>query len=214
MTTTAAPLRIVIADDHALFRQGLRSMLTLHPEVTVVAEIERARELVATIERTPCDILLLDLHMERSSVIDIKQLAQRTTVIVVTANEEPDAVLNALRAGARGIVFKRFAIETLMEAVRAAAGGAMWMPPAVQAEMTARWKDPTGDGLTPRESEIVQHVARGLRNAEIGKRLFISEATVKAHLVSVFQKLGIRDRVELTRYAFRLGLVGLDDQES
>lgn len=211
--TATMPLRLVLADDHALFRQGLKTMLRRRPEVAVVGDVERLADIDRVLDQTPCDVLLLDLQMERNALADIERLAKIVRVVVVTASEHPSNALAALQAGASAVVFKRFAIETLMEAVRAAAGGAVWMPPSVQAEMTTRWKDPVGEQLTPREREIVRHVARGFRNAEIGKRLFISEATVKAHLVSVFQKLAIRDRVELTRYAFRMGLVGLDDNE-
>src|SRR6185369_3273306 len=98
----------------------------------VVAEVERADELVGLIDRTPCDILLLDLQMERSSLVDIESLAERVTVIVVTASERAEDALAAIRAGARAVVFKRFAIESLMDAISAVADGHVWMPPALQ----------------------------------------------------------------------------------
>jgi two-component system, NarL family, response regulator len=204
MSTT---LRIAIADDHALFRQGLRSMLGLHPDLAVVAEIERAEALVPTIAATPCDVLLLDLQLERSSLGDVKPLSAQTAVIIVTASERPDDALTALRAGARGVVFKRFAIETLMDAIHAVAAGEVWMPPTIQAQLTARLNQPPTDPLTPREREIVRLVALGLRNAEVAQRLSISEVTVKTHLNNVFQKLGLRDRVELALYAIREGII-------
>ena len=107
------PLRIVIADDHALFRQGLRSQLMLQEGVSVAAEVDRVGDLEGVLERTPCDILLLDLQMERSSLGDIDRLARYATVVVVTASERPEDALVAIRSGAKAVVFKRFAIETL-----------------------------------------------------------------------------------------------------
>jgi DNA-binding NarL/FixJ family response regulator len=202
-------LRIAIADDHALFRQGLKSMLALSPDVEVVAETDKADGLRPMLDAAPCDILLLDLQMDRSSLIEIGPIAQRAKVILVTASELPDDALAAIRAGASGIVFKRFAIETLMDAIRAVAAGQVWMPPALQARIAMELREPARDPLTPREREIVRHVALGLRNAEVGKKLFISEDTVKTHLNNIFQKLGVRDRVQLTLYAIRIGLIGV-----
>jgi DNA-binding NarL/FixJ family response regulator len=146
--------------------------------------------------------------MERSSLADIEALAAGVIVVVVTASERPEDALGALRAGARAVVFKRFAIETLMTAIAAAVEGHVWMPPELQAQLAAQLKDPAQQKLTKREREIVQHVARGMRNAEVAKRLFISEMTVKTHLNNIFQKVGVRDRVGLTLYAVRTGLIG------
>src|SRR5262249_22969070 len=109
------PLRVIIADDHVLFRQGLKSMLTkLHPGVSVVAEVERVGEIVPVLARTACDILLLDLQMEdRNALADIRALARRVRVVVVTASQRSEEALEALHAGARAVVFKRFAVEML-----------------------------------------------------------------------------------------------------
>ncbi len=206
------PLRVVIADDHALFRQGLKSQLKLQPTVTVVAEIERAEELGPVLARTPCDVLLLDLQMDRSCLVDIEPLSAHTAVVVVTASERTDDALAALRAGARGIVFKRYAIETLMEAIAAVADGRVWMPPALQQELADRLQEKGADPLTPREREIIRHVAKGLRNAEVAEKLSISEVTVKSHLNNIFQKLGIRGRTELALYAIRMGIIGVGER--
>jgi DNA-binding NarL/FixJ family response regulator len=205
-------MRVAIADDHALFRQGLKSLLRLQPDVTVVAELERADALLSTLEHTPCDILLLDLQMERSAFVDIEALAERVAVVVVTATERVEDALAALRAGARGLVFKRFAIETLMTAIHAVLEGHVWLPPALQAEITTRLREPPGVLLTRREREIVRHVALGLRNAEVAERLHVTEGTVKTHLNNIFQKLGLRDRVELALYAVRMGIIGANER--
>ena len=205
------PLRIVIADDHALFRQGLRSQLMLQEGVSVAAEVDRVGDLEGVLERTPCDILLLDLQMERSSLGDIDRLARYATVVVVTASERPEDALVAIRSGAKAVVFKRFAIETLMDAINAVSTGHTWLPPALLDNLQTWLRKPAEEPLTPREREIVRSVAQGLRNAEVAQRLSISEVTVKTHLNNIFQKLGLRDRTELALYAIRVGIVGVQD---
>ena len=170
-------IRLIIADDHALFRQGLRSLLLLQPDIEVVAEVERADQLEPALAAGPCDILLLDLQMERWMMDEIAPLSARTRVIVLTASEGIEHALMALRLGARAIVQKRFAIETLMTAIRAVADGMVWMPPAVQAALAVREQSRTRQ-LTARESEIVRLVASGMRNAEVAERLSITERTV------------------------------------
>ena len=214
MSAMGAPLRVIIADDHMLFRQGLRSMLVkLHPDVAVVAEVERVSDIGPTLARTPCDVLLLDLQMEdRSALADIRGFVRQARVVVVTASQRPEEALAALHAGARAVVFKRFAVETLMEAIRAVMDGHVWMPPALQGELAARVFSPAPRTLTSRERDIVRLVGRGFQNPEIAKRLSISEVTVKSHLNNVFHKLEVRDRVGLTLYAIRLGLVGIDEK--
>jgi DNA-binding NarL/FixJ family response regulator len=202
-------LRLIIADDHALFRQGLRSLLALEG-IEVVAEVEQAGSLEAAVAANPCDVLLLDLQMEQWTMDQIPELARKTVVIVLTANENVETGLTALRLGARAIVQKRFAIESLMTAIRAVADGLVWMPPAMQAALVGQ-DGPATKKLTPRESEIVRYVAIGMRNAEVAARLSLSESTVKTHLTNIFQKLGIRDRIELTRYAIKTGLVTVHD---
>jgi len=187
-------------------------MLRLQPDLAVVAEVERAGEIRPTLEHTPCDVLLLDLQMDRSSLSDVAVLAERAKVIVVTATERVEDTLVAIQAGARAVVFKRFAIETLMMAIRAVMDGHVWMPPSLQAEVTAHLREPQGVVLTRREREIVRHVALGLRNAEVAQLLGITEVTVKTHLNNVFQKLGFRDRVELALYAVRTGIIGVHER--
>jgi two-component system NarL family response regulator len=205
------PLRLIIADDHALFRQGLKSLLLLQPDTEVVAEIESANDVQPTVSRSDCNVLLLDLQMDRWMMEDIPQLSRLTNVIVLTASESAENGVRALRLGAKGVVQKRFAIETLMMAVRSVADGLVWMPPTVQTEF-ARQESSSGKDLTPRESEIVRYVASGLRNIEVAERLAITESTVKTHLNNIFQKLAVRDRLELTHYAIKTGMVAVIDR--
>jgi DNA-binding NarL/FixJ family response regulator len=207
----ATPLHLIIADDHALFRQGLKSLLLLQPDTQVVAEIESADNVAPVVSDTDSDILLLDLQMDRWMMDDIAELSRLTNVIVLTASESAENGVKALRLGAKGVVQKRFAIETLMMAVRSVADGMVWMPPTVQTEF-ARQESSTGKELTPRETEIVRYVASGLRNNEVAERLSITESTVKTHLNNIFQKLGVRDRLELTHYAIKTGMVAVLDR--
>jgi DNA-binding NarL/FixJ family response regulator len=199
------PIRIVIADDHLLFRQGLTSLLKHEPEVTIAGETDRADELPALLTRTPCDQLILDLQMERNVLADIASLVLRVRVIVLTASEVPSDAVDAIRQGARAVVFKRFAVETLMDAIRTVAAGDVWLPASLQTQMAAQLRGSGPNVLSAREEEVVRYVARGLRNAEIGANLSISEETVKTHLNRIFRKLGVRDRVELVLYATRRG---------
>lgn len=210
MRTT--PLRIGIADDHALFRQGLKSLLQLESDLSVVAEIERVDDIGPTLARTPCELLLLDLQMDRHTLPEIEPLAQRVPIVVVTSSEEPEEALAAFRAGARAVVFKRYAVETLLEAIRTAAQGDVWMPPTLQTHLVSELRAPAPEPLTARERDVMRHVALGLRNAEVAQRLLISEQTVKTHLSNIFHKIGVRDRVELALYAARAGIIGIHER--
>jgi len=207
----ATLLRIIIADDHALFRQGLKSLLMLQPDTQVVAEIESANDIEPVVSRMDSNILLLDLQMDRWMMDDIPQLSRLTNVIVLTASESAENGVKALRLGAKGVVQKRFAIETLMMAVRSVADGLVWMPPTVQTEF-ARQESSSGKELTPRESEIVRYVCSGMKNIDVAERPAITESTVKTHLNNIFQKLGLRDRLELTHYAIKTGMVAVIDR--
>jgi DNA-binding NarL/FixJ family response regulator len=201
-------IRVIIADDHLLFRQALRSLLLLQPDIEVVAEVARADTLEQTVGQTPCEIVLLDLQMERWSMDHIPALAAQAAVIVLTANDSSENGIAALRLGARALVPKEFAIEILMEAIRTVASGRVWMPPDLQTAFAEQIISPT-KRLSPRETEIARYVAMGLKNAEVAQRLDLRESTVKTHLNSIFQKLGLRDRMELVQYAIKTGLVAL-----
>ena len=182
-------------------------MMSVLSHVSVVAQVERAGELVGTLERHPCDVLLLDLEMERRTLADIERLVAYAAVLVVTASETVDDAVAALRAGARGFVPKRLAVETLLAAIAAVVKGHIWLPPVLEAAVRRRLDEAPANGLTRRERDVAAFVARGLRNADIGHELGISEVTVKTHLNNIFHKLRLRDRAELVRYATRAGIV-------
>src|SRR6516225_8454395 len=179
-TSMNSQIRLVIADDHALFRGGLKSLLRRQRDMQVVGEAETAAALMATVAATSCDILLLDLQMERWALDDIRQLANRTKVVVLTASESVENATAAMRLGARAVVQKRFAVQRLVVAIRAVASGLVWMPPDLQSEIAAQWST-TGAAkrLTDREMEVVHYVAAGCRNVEIAGHLATTETTVK-----------------------------------
>jgi len=202
------PVRVIIADDHELFREGLKGLFQYKSDFEVAAEVSRADDVVPTLKATPHDVLLLDLQMDRWLLKEVESLALQTSVLVLTASERSADALTALKLGASAVVQKRFAFETLIEAIEAVAQKLVWIPPSLQAEITAQWRATNDPRLTDRETEIVRLVALGKTNAEVAERLGITEGTVKTHLNNVFKKLGLRNRAELVHHALHRDLVG------
>src|SRR5215469_9970957 len=157
-------IRLVIADDHTLFRGGLKSLLRRQRDMQIVGEADKADALKGKLAEVSCDVLLLDLQMDRWALSDIGELSRLTKVLVLTASESVENAIAAMRLGARAVVQKRFAVQMLMDAIRAVASGLVWMPPDLQAEIAAQWGDSGSKQLTGREVEIVHYVAIGLRN--------------------------------------------------
>jgi DNA-binding NarL/FixJ family response regulator len=215
-----APLktRILLADDHALVRHGLRLILDREPDLEVVAEAGDGAEAVRMALAENVDLAVLDVTMPRLTGIQAaREIAQqrpglRTLILSMHDNEQ--YFFEALRAGASGYVLKSVVDRDLVEACRATMRGEPFVyPGAVRAlirehiERMRSGEDPPSDPLSPRESEIVKLVAEGLTSREIGETLSISEKTVERHRANILEKLGMRDRVEITRYAIRRGLV-------
>lgn len=198
------PIRLIIADDHAVFREGLKALLATYNRFEVVAEVERSAELETIVSSTPCEVVLLDLQMDQWVMNEIEGLSRRAIVVVLTASESNEDADAALRLGARAVVQKRFALETLIAAMQAAVDGFVSSPPTSTERSGTR---SASNPLTERESSIVRYVAEGLRNAEVAKLLSITEGTVKVQLNKIFHKIGVRDRVELAHYAYRNGLI-------
>src|SRR5277367_3216845 len=132
------PVRLILADDHEMFRQGLKSLLLRQRGVRIVGEVETVAALLQQAAAIPCDILLLDLQLDRWVLDEIATLADLTRVLVLTANENVGTALSAMRLGARAIVHKRFAVQTLMTAIRTVADGFVWMPPNLQSEIVGQ----------------------------------------------------------------------------
>jgi DNA-binding NarL/FixJ family response regulator len=213
--TSADPIRVLLADDQRVVREGLAMLLGLLPGVEVVGTAADGEEAVAlTVARAP-DVILMDLRMPRCDGIEatrrIAEVRPQARVIALTTYADEPTVLNALRAGARGYLTKDAGAEEIHAAITAVARGEAALDPAVQAHVLAGLAEggdaaALPDGLTPREAEVLTLIAEGLSNAQIADRLVVSQATVKSHVNRVFAKAGVRDRAQAVAYAYRNGL--------
>jgi DNA-binding NarL/FixJ family response regulator len=212
MAKTKQQIRILLADDHAIFREGLRKLLDADDDVTIVGEASNGAECIKMLAKLKPDVLLLDLRMpDKDGLAVLEEVnfdSLPTRVIVLTAAEDDRDVIRAMRLGARGIVLKQSATDLLLKSIHRVHAGEIWLDNRMTAEvMKAFAKSSEKPLLSDREKEIVQLVAQGFRNKEIGEKLFISEQTVKNHLHNIFDKLGVSDRLELALYAIHHRLI-------
>ncbi|MGH9690636.1 MAG: response regulator [Candidatus Acidiferrales bacterium] len=218
MTKAKQVVRILVADDHAIFRDGLRKLLEGADDVQIVGEASNGVECTKLLAKLKPDILLLDLRMPEKDGLGVLEEVNfdslPTRVIVLTAAEDDRDVVRAMRLGARGVVLKQSASDLLLKSIRKVADGEIWLDNRMTAEVIDAFKKSAEAGqrrekplLSDREKEIVQLVAQGFRNREIGEKLFISEQTVKNHLHNIFDKLGVSDRLELALYAIHHRLI-------
>ncbi len=218
MTKAKQAIRILVADDHAIFRDGLRKLLEVADDVQIVGEASNGIECVKMLAKLKPDILLLDLRMPEKDGLGVLEEVNfdslPTRVIVLTAAEDDRDVVRAMRLGARGVVLKQSASDLLLKSIRKVSDGEIWLDNRMTAEVIDAFKKSSESGqrrekplLSDREKEIVQLVAQGFRNREIGEKLFISEQTVKNHLHNIFDKLGVSDRLELALYAIHHRLI-------
>ena len=218
MTKAKQAIRILVADDHAIFRDGLRKLLEGADDVQIVGEASNGVECTKMLAKLKPDILLLDLRMPEKDGLGVLEEVNfdslPTRVIVLTAAEDDRDVVRAMRLGARGVVLKQSASDLLLKSIRKVSDGEIWLDNRMTAEVIDAFKKSAEAGqrrekplLSDREKEIVQLVAQGFRNREIGEKLFISEQTVKNHLHNIFDKLGVSDRLELALYAIHHRLI-------
>ena len=219
-------IRVLIADDHELMRNGLRAILGAQQDIEVVGEAEHGALAVENAIRLHPDVVIMDIRMPRLDGIEAtRRLAvqgeKAPKVLVLTTFDHDEYVYQALRAGAAGFLLKDTPPRQLAEAVRTIAAGESLLAPAVTKRLIERYVSrPPGDTalrerfaeLTERELEVLQLITRGLSNAEIGARLFLSEATVKTHVTRILTKLGVRDRVQAVVLAYETGLVQPGEQ--
>lgn len=218
MAKDRSAIRILIADDHAIFRGGLRKLLEGAIDISIVGEASNGLECVRMLEKLKPDVLLLDLRMPEKDgwgvleEVDFDSLPTRT--IVLTAAEDNRDVIHAMRLGARGVVLKQSASDLLVKSIRMVYNGEICLDNRMTAEVIDAFKKSAESGqrrekplLSDREKQVVQLVAQGLGNREIGQKLFISEQTVKNHLHNIFDKLGVFDRLELALYAIHHRLI-------
>jgi DNA-binding NarL/FixJ family response regulator len=209
-------IRVLIADDHPIVRDGLKKLLTLEEDVQVVGEV------LDKVQELDPDVLLLDLRMPNldglSALQALQQTNKRTRVIILTASEDKNEFVQAMKLGCSGIVLKQTAPELIIKSIRKVHGGEIWLDSHTTAAVMRQFAAPgevgsSGSGksrerspLSQREREIVQLVAQGYKNKEMAEKMFISEQTVKNHLHNIFDKLGVSDRLELALYAIHKGL--------
>jgi DNA-binding NarL/FixJ family response regulator len=211
----ASTTRVLLADDHHVVRHGLRLLIDAEPDLTVVAEAGDGIEAVRAALRTEVDLAILDVSMPRMTGINATReiLAARpdVRVLMLSMHDSTEYLFEALRAGASGYVLKSGADRDLVEACRAAMRGEPFLyPSAIRTLIRDHLERPPSDGgevLTPRETEIVKLIAEAHSSKEIAELLVISPKTVERHRANILDKLGMSDRVELTRYAIKRGLV-------
>ena len=205
--------RILLADDHAVVRRGLRLVLDAEPDLQVVAEAGDGREALEIAASETVDLAVLDVSMPRLTGLQVaRELSARRPelpILILSMHDNEEYLFEALRAGASGYVLKSAADHDLIEACRSALRGETFLYPRAVKALVREFLDSgeTGDPLTQRELEVVKLIAEGYTSRAIGDELVISEKTVERHRSNILEKLGMRDRVELTRYAIRRGLV-------
>jgi NarL family two-component system response regulator LiaR len=211
-------INVVLADDHAVVRHGLRFMLEQRPDIQVVGECGDGAQAIEMVTELLPDVVLLDLLMPAMDGVtaarEIKRLAPRTQIIILTSYHEDEQIFNAIKAGALSYLLKDSSPQELVAAVRAAARGESKLHPMVAArvlrEMQQRHHSPLND-LTPRELEVLTRIARGRSNHEIAQELVIGEPTVRTHMANILSKLHLTDRTQAAIYALQQHLVPLKE---
>jgi DNA-binding NarL/FixJ family response regulator len=211
------PIRVLIVDDHALFRRGLQMVLESEPDIEVAGEATDGDEAVERAESTTPDVVLMDVRMPKRSGIEatrmIKEVLPSTQILMLTISDEEADLYEAIKAGAAGYLLKEISIDEVSNAVRAVHQGQSLISPSMAskllnefASMVKRQDERTqlpGPRLTDRELEVLKLVAKGLNNRDIGQELFISENTVKNHVRNILEKLHLHSRMEAVVYAVR-----------
>ncbi len=214
-------IRVLIVDDHAVVRAGLRMLIESQPGLMVVGEAKNRAEALTVAAREHPDVVLLDLNLNGESGLDlIPELltaADGARVLLLTGMRDPEAHQRAVRLGAVGVVLKDQTAEVVVKAIEKVHDGEVWIDRAMMASVlndlsrgrAAQETNPEVAkiaALTEREREVIRLIGEGLKNKQIADRLYISETTVRHHLTSIFSKLGVSDRLELVIYAYRYGL--------
>jgi two-component system, NarL family, response regulator len=205
-----SPIRVLIADDHAIFRQGLATIINRDPEMQVIAQAENGEQAIALFEQHQPDITLMDLRMpEVEGVAAIGAICATTKsarIIVLTTYDSDEDIYRGLQAGAKGYLLKETEPDELLNAIRTVHRGQKYIPPDVGAKLVQRLSNPE---LSERELEVLRSLARGMSNAEIAAALIISEGTVKSHVNRILNKLDVSDRTQAVIVAVKRGIVSL-----
>ena len=216
-------IRLLLADDHAVVRSGLRMLLEAQPDMTIVGEAETGQEAIRRVAELSPDVVLMDIEMPGMNGIEatrrIKANAPASAVLALTMYEDDQYFFEMLRAGASGYVPKRAAPDELVSAIRAVSRGEVFLYPSLAGRLVQDYLrrgpagegEPPGDELTPREQEVLTLIAQGFSNNEIADQLVISAKTVDRHRENIMRKLNLHNRVDLVKYALRKGLIGLEE---
>jgi DNA-binding NarL/FixJ family response regulator len=211
MTGVTPTVRVLVVDDHPVVRGGVVGWLAAQPDIDVVGEAGDGLAALAGVSEHQPDVVLMDLRMPRMDGVTatgrILAAHPAVRVLVLTTYDTDADIVRAVEAGATGYLLKDTPLPQLADAVRAAARGETVLAPPVAARLVSRMRAPAIDAPTARELQVLAGVARGLTNAEIGRELFIGEATVKTHLLRVFAKLGVDDRTRAVMVAVERGLL-------
>ena len=209
--------RVLVVDDHPIVRSGIVSVLATQPDFEVVGEAGDGAEAVAMAARLEPDLVLMDLRMPArggaSATEEILKARPSTRVVILTTYATDGEVLRAIEVGAVGYLLKDVPHEELFRALRAVLRGERYLAPVVADRLVARWRKPVRGEITKRETAVLECVARGDSNKEIAAALGITEPTVKAHLVHIFEKLGVENRTSAVRVALERGIVSARGQE-
>lgn len=212
---STSAIRLLIVDDHPVVRAGMIAMLSEEPDFEVVADVGDGAAASAFVRHTPIDLVLMDLRMPgvdgATATRLIRAEPDAPEVIILTTYDTDADIILAIEAGARGYLLKDTEPAVLADAMRRAARGETVLAPPVAAKLAAQLRSPRRPELTAREAEVLQPVARGLSNQEIGRALFIGEATVKTHLLRVFSKLDVSDRTAAVTTAYAQRLINLPE---
>jgi DNA-binding NarL/FixJ family response regulator len=211
-------IRLLLVDDQALFREGLKTLLSVHPDLEIAGEAENGQAAIEAARRLSPDVILMDLRMPvmdgAAATRAITQEGLPCKVIMLTTFDDDETIFEGLRAGALGYLLKDVASEALVEAIRAAARGESFLQPSVAAKVVAEFtrlappqKGSLAEPLSEREVEILGLLASGASNKEIAARLHIAEGTVKNHVTSILGKLGVRDRTQAAIKAKEQGII-------
>ena len=213
-------LKLIIVDDHAIFREGLRALLDMEEDFQVIGEASHGAEAVAMVAEEPPDVILLDLHLPDGLGSDFCRellgVSPQSRVLLLSAYDDDQEISAALIAGASGYVLKTVGGERLADNIRSVSRGEVLLAPTVAAKVVrqlsrlreeATKQEEALDGLTPREREVFFLASRGLRNSEIAEELYLSEKTIKTHLRNIHNKLNLTSKAELRLFAVRMGLV-------
>lgn len=211
MSSMREPIRLLIVDDHPIVRGGLRGVFADDPDFAVVGEARDGAEAIALAGHLRVDVVLMDLRMPKMGGVEAIRQLRRTTpathVLVLTTFDTDSDVLPAIEAGATGYLLKDAPRDELIRAVRAARRGEAVLSPSVAGRVLGQVRKPANDALSQREREVLKLIANGTTNREAAAQLFVSEATIKTHLLHIYEKLGVRDRAAAVGEAYRRGLL-------